>query len=519
MGSCKSCSAGRYQNVKQGATCSMCPPGKFGNISLACIDVPRGSYPTDCLLANGRGCATTTLCPKGYYCNGTALRPVQCPPGRTTEFLGLATCSGCPVGKAGTNGTCQSCHGNSGTFEPGSTHCYRCPIGKFINAQKTFCALEQRRGSAPRIQFVQADGPQRLRVEWDASDFVRHKAQNASLFVIDKVRDQPVSSLLSIPITSPISTLSLPSTLASRVYQVRIEVHYTHASSPLSTLGYPGNDWTVKNMCTDQQYLDDSGPKMTLWKCVDCPLGASCAGDINWGGVVAQFGYWRHRRTFYKCLNPAACMGAKNVEFADRYPTLNHDHAETCNTFLGFANYSRLCAQCKSGYVRGTARGSCDLCDATATVWELGLAGVLGTAVTLALVEVTVFRPRTFRVSNGVKKIALSYLQMATLATKVNVPWTKAFGRVFAAQAWATSIADAFLSIDCLLTTWSTWDVFQLKFGCLLLFPLLIAPLILVGVLCRRRKMDHTGKLPARKHFVSTMVLLLYLLYPALAKK
>ena len=58
--------------------------------------------------------------------------------------------------------------GNSGTFKPGSTHCHRCPVGKFINAQKTFCALERRHGSAPTIQYVLSDGPQRLVVGWDA---------------------------------------------------------------------------------------------------------------------------------------------------------------------------------------------------------------------------------------------------------------------------------------------------------------------------------------------------------------
>ena len=134
----------------------------------------------------------TTLCPKGYYCNGTVLRPVRCPPGRTTEFFGLALCSECPIGKAGTNGTCQLCQGNSGTFEPGSTHCHRCPVGKFINAQKTFCALERRHGSASTIQYVLSDGPQRL-VGWDASNF-ETTSKALAFFVIDKLTDQPVSS-------------------------------------------------------------------------------------------------------------------------------------------------------------------------------------------------------------------------------------------------------------------------------------------------------------------------------------
>ena len=148
MSSCESCSAGRYQKLKQKATCLMCPPGKFGNVSLACINVPRGSFPIDCLVADGHGCAATKLCPEGSFCNGTVLRPVQCLPGQTTAVKGLASCSKCPVGKAGTGGKCHTCQGNSVTDRPGYTRCKSC-IGKYANPGKTYCAVEQKRGSSP----------------------------------------------------------------------------------------------------------------------------------------------------------------------------------------------------------------------------------------------------------------------------------------------------------------------------------------------------------------------------------
>ena len=86
-------------------------------------------------------------------------------------------------------------------------------------------------------------------------------------------------------------------------------------------------------------------------------------------------------------------------------------------------------------------------------------------------------------------------------------------------QSYATSVADAFLSVDCLLPHWSTWDVFRLKLGWILAFPLLIVPLAFLGVRCRKRGTDRTEHTSFRAYWVSTLVLLLYLVYPTLVKQ
>jgi hypothetical protein len=236
--------------------------------------------------------------------------------------------------------------------------------------------------------------------------------------------------------------------------------------------------------------------------------------------VVAKFGYWRSiENQFYKCLYPKACLGAKNAEYTDQYPTLDEAHSESCNMRLGFANHSRLCATCKTNFVRGTSVGACTECNTIINSLELIGACIFALGFTLFVVEITVFKPRTFQVSDGVKKIALSYIQMAALATTVDVPWTKSFGGIFTIQTYATSVTDAILSIDCLLPTWSTWEVFQLKLVCVLVFPVLIVPFAYVGVRCRKRGTDRTEHSSVHTYFVSTLVLLLYLLYPTLAKK
>ena len=102
------CSAGRYQDAMQGDICKTCPNGKYSNNSIACIKVPPGSYPINCF-SDDHGCANTELCPEGSFCNGTTPKPLPCPPGQTTEFRGMASCSKCSVGKKGTGNGCQSC--------------------------------------------------------------------------------------------------------------------------------------------------------------------------------------------------------------------------------------------------------------------------------------------------------------------------------------------------------------------------------------------------------------------------
>ena len=519
---CTECPKGRFSPSSGNAVCLPCKRGTYADYSQAvtCAHVPPGSVSLNCT-TDFTACSEVGACPEGFKCNDTTGidRPFQCPRGRYS-LRGSIACTECPPGKYGAiPGICKNCKVGRYSGAYGLLSCKTCKDGQYsIVIPRVRCEDNEFVGRKPNILTVLSKKSNELYIAWRLP-----YANSTLLRVVVRLKNFGDSSSVDnihyiVDPSGTSATIQTPEPVSRKVYKIDIQILYENQLvSPTATYS---TVWATTRVCLmDSFYLNASSPDVNDWKCASCPSGASCKGLITWSGVKAQFGYWRHGRKFYKCLNPAACMGAKNIEFADRYPTLDHDHAETCNMPFGFANFSRLCARCKPGYVRGTARGSCNVCDVTTTVWELGLAGVLGTAVTLALVEVTVFRPRTFRVSNGVKKIALSYLQMATLATKVNIPWTKSFGSVFAVQAVATSIADAFLSIDCLLPAWSTWDVFQLKLGCLLLFPVLIAPLAFVGVLCRRRKMDHADHLPARNYFVSAMVLLLYLLYPALAKK
>ena len=77
-GDCTPTPAG-YYNDKSGSTaysnllCALgfsCPLGSYNQFAYRC---PRGTY------QNQTGAATCTQCPAGYYCNETAINPIECP--------------------------------------------------------------------------------------------------------------------------------------------------------------------------------------------------------------------------------------------------------------------------------------------------------------------------------------------------------------------------------------------------------------------------------------------------------
>ena len=150
----------------------------------------------------------------------------------------MASCSKCSVGKKGTGNGCQSCPGNSIANSPGRTTCEECKQGRYATSEKTFCARVVERGNAPIVQLVSANG-NRLVVVWNAEDF---STGNATLIVTDKETEKDESSR-SIGLISPILLAPLP--LASRVYQVHIQVRYANASSPVSSPVYKGAKWTI----------------------------------------------------------------------------------------------------------------------------------------------------------------------------------------------------------------------------------------------------------------------------------
>jgi hypothetical protein len=116
------------------------------------------------------------------------------------------------------------------------------------------------------------------------------------------------------------------------------------------------------NTCEPDKYLD-----ATINECRECPEGGFCPGGTDINGVIAKTGYWRvpvnDSIIFVKCLNPCACLGARNSEV---HGCVNKQigkikFPEGCNVDEGYREGSRLCADCMNGYSRD-GKGKCKPC-------------------------------------------------------------------------------------------------------------------------------------------------------------
>ena len=71
------------------------------------------------------------------------------------------------------------------------------------------------------------------------------------------------------------------------------------------------------------QYLNSSDVNKDNHKCMSCPLGASCEGNIDWSGVKAKYGWWRLRNT-------KECEGALKGTLEGAVATNNTNHPPDC---------------------------------------------------------------------------------------------------------------------------------------------------------------------------------------------
>ena len=81
------------------------------------------------------------------------------------------------------------------------------------------------------------------------------------------------------------------------------------------------------------QYLNSSDVNKDNHKCMSCPLGASCEGNIDWSGVKAKYGWWRLRNTkeiLKKLRNTKECEGALEGTLEGAVATNNTNHPPDC---------------------------------------------------------------------------------------------------------------------------------------------------------------------------------------------
>ena len=300
--------------------------------------------------------------------------------------------------------------------------------------------------------------------------------------------------------------------LTSTVFTLHANVIYLNSEQSKTRIY--SKPWKTTFDCNiDSRYLNCSSSDLSKWGCAKCPKGASCAGKVTWNGVKAKFGYWHIPNTlhFTECLRPQSCLGAANNLFYDRFK-LAHENSNVSCAQPAFVPGSRLCATCaRPNYARGSGKGSCEKCS---KVWNLIVfitSIVFGLAGFTVLLRLTLFERRKVKLSDGVKKIGINYLQFASLALNLNLPWSRPLQQLFQWQNYGVSISNAMLSLDCVLAeTHTTFEVFELKFFSTLLLPFIFVP-IGYGIV---RFILNGG----RNESMAALILFWYLMYPSIIK-
>ena len=283
------------------------------------------------------------------------------------------------------------------------------------------------------------------------------------------------------------------------------------AVSPRSHWSASTAPWTVTRECdVVKEYLNAS-KGLKDWRCEACPEGAFCTGqDVTWKEVQAMHGWWRQRpfpepSNFSQCLFSGACLGAPK-------------EPEACNVAAGYRQGSRLCADCISGYSRD-GEGQCKPCaDQGLNNVVVGLVGLGMSGCLVFLVWSTVVkRGGSFRISNGVKKIFISFLQLASLSSTMNIPWPANYLSLFRFQSLVSSAGEEFVDLRC---TIGDVPIAYVEYGTAAAYAALPFGLVLASFLV----WSTCGRCCVQKEkrnamMTGTITLLLYLVYPSITGK
>ena len=136
--------------------------------------------------------------------------------------------------------------------------------------------------------------------------------------------------------------------------------------------------WAVAADCDIKtQYLNNRNPDKMLHRCVPCPRGASCFGNVVWTDVVALKGWWRvpwseNNSTFKRCPYPDDCLGVPSVLSVVTNAT------EGCTP----TTTGPLCSICIENHNRDV--GQCNMCDDSSVPVRVGiLLGFLAALIVL----------------------------------------------------------------------------------------------------------------------------------------
>jgi hypothetical protein len=309
--------------------------------------------------------------------------------------------------------------------------------------------------------------------------------------------------------------------------------------------------------CTDNFFLDDRSAEPNEWKCIKCPEGGYCEGDISFrhGHILAKFGWWRIPETvlnteknytpilpkFAECQYPPACLGAPNEKFAGNYfadddRTIDladnsalifnrtNNFSYVCATQLGFRNHSRLCSTCARNYRRsGTFK--CAACPGTTQSYAIiALGGLVVLFVILFVARTGIADVGEVKLPTIVNKIFLNYLQVSALALHFPLRWPLALQNLFEVQGSVSTIGGHLVNPDCVSDA-SAASIFYSKQMAFATIPVVTVVVAFTFWFGRGRwsntpffnKRTSSNTTTPKDMFVVTVGVILYMVYPTIA--
>jgi hypothetical protein len=296
---------------------------------------------------------------------------------------------------------------------------------------------------------------------------------------------------------------------------------YAQNQKKRSEYSLTSNAWVVAGDCDDSSFLDDRPTDTSDWRCVPCPPGSSCAGDITWNRRKALFGWSRcHSGNNEICPFSAACLGASNPALYGKYEgdPARIEHNESCNeAYQGF-----LCGACAPGFshIAGDLSGKCDTCPEQGANLAVAVVGMLFAILAIFVyIRMTLSGGGSKDTADGIKSIGLSFVQIISLLATFPVPWARVFTTLFQIGGAVTVLGQHFVNLKCMLPSYSEAEVFySSRIAWALLPPLLSGACVLTWVLIHASFGWGMGR-AFRDKLRTSIAALLYLIWAGLCSE
>ncbi|CAG9324291.1 unnamed protein product [Blepharisma stoltei] len=241
--------------------------------------------------------------------------------------------------------------------------------------------------------------------------------------------------------------------------------------------------------------------------CLSCPDAAECYGNYT---MVPRPGYWRdnmHTDKFWKCPHPSSCLGSPNIN--------NISYTGECSK----AYKGNKCQSCKAGFSY-TSSNKCEKCPE----YLNNILMVIGVAIGL-LILLTIIIKTTRKSALKPKsqtsifiKIFLNYFQMIILVSTFKLNWSSEVLSLFNIQNNADYVYQQIYSCQCLFGTNENSNLVYFKI--IIMVALIPAIMIVLNLFFWIIiKLIKTSYKSFWDDFVSTCIILLFLVHPSVVRK